>query len=207
MAGHLAWLAVLFHFAAVCNATVVSFLLQVSECRMKRIDSRIFNLWRLVRLNLSNNSLTSVPVEIAKLTSLSELNLSHNNLETFPASVCLKESLQKSLSLLDLSHNQIKQLPLQICELTNLITLKVDNNVLTSLPPTIGRLFKLKFFSASENKLTSLPASFMRLRLDSLDLFNCGDENVPTGAVSVSGNSVPVPSLVECCARSIRKNR
>ena len=174
---------------------------------MKRIDSRIFNLWRLVRLNLSHNSLTTVPDEIAKLTCLSELNLSHNNLETFPASVCLKESLQKSLSLLDLSHNQIKQLPLQICELTNIITLKVDNNVMTNLPPTIGRLFKLKFFSAAENKFASLPASFMRLRLDSLDLFNCGGENVQTEAVSVSGTSVPVPSLVECCARSIRKNR
>ena len=174
---------------------------------MKKIDSRIFNLWRLVKLNLRNNSIKNIPDDISKLTCLSELNLSYNNLELFPASVCLKEALQKSLSSLDLSNNQIKQLPLQICELTNLVSLKVDQNELSQLPPTIGRLFRLKFFSASENKLTSLPASFMKLRLDSLDLFNCGQAGNQTEAPFVSSQCVPVPSLVECCARSIRKNR
>ena len=185
----------------------VFFLLQVSECRMKRIDSRIFNLWRLVRLDLSNNSIETVPDDIAKLTSLSELNLSHNKIVTFPVSVCRLETLQKSLSSLDLSHNEIQLLPLQICEFINLISFKVDSNQLSQLPPTIGRLFKLKFLSVSENKLTSLPAGFMKLRLDSLDLFNSGGGISDIQTPLISGQSIPVPSLLECSARAIRQKR
>ena len=183
------------------------YILQVSECRMKKIDSRIFNLWKLVKLDLSNNAIETIPDDITKLTNLAELNLSHNHIVTFPASVCLKETLQKSLSALDLSHNQIQLLPLQICELTNLVSLKVNGNQISQLPPTIGRLVKLKFFSASENKLTSLPASFIKLRLDSLDLFNSGCDMSHIKTPHVSSQCVPVPSLLECCARSIRKKR
>ncbi|XP_045177512.1 leucine-rich repeat protein 1-like isoform X2 [Mercenaria mercenaria] len=179
--------------------------LQVSECRMKRIDSRIFNLRNLTRLDLSNNSIEIIPDEISKLQNLSELKLAHNNITIFSPSVCLKESLQKSLNLLDLSNNKIQKLPLQICELVNLVNLKFDNNEMEVLPPTIGRLHRLQFISACNNKLRTLPASFMKLRLDSVDLFGNSFDVIEN--YQISAGSVDVPTLVECAARSIKKSR
>ena len=170
---------------------------------MKRIDSRILKLRHLVKLDLSNNSIESVPDDIAQLTNLIELKLSSNSLETFSPSVCLKESIQRSLRVLDISDNRIERLPLQICELQNLISLKMDNNVMEYLPPTLGRLCKLNNFSVSKNKVKYLPASFMRLRLENIDLF--GNPFDMETDIQVSSTSVDVPSLMECSARSIRK--
>lgn len=178
---------------------------QVSECHMKRIDSRIFNLRNLARLELSNNSIEFIPDEIAKLQNLSELRLAHNNLTILSPSICLKESLQRSLNLLDVSYNKIKFLPLQICELLNLVNLKIDNNEIEALPPTIGRLHKLQFISACNNRIRVLPANFMKLRVDSVDLFGNSFDILEN--YQISAGSVDVPSLVEATARSIRKYR
>lgn len=172
---------------------------------MKRIDSRIFNLRNLTRLDLSSNCVEMIPDELAKLQNLSELRLSHNNITVLSPSLCRKESLQKTLSLLDLSHNKIQQLPLQICEFVSLVNLKVDSNEMEVLPPTIGRLQRLQFVSACNNKLRVLPANFMKLRLDSLDLFGNSFDVVEN--YQISAGSIDVPTLVECAARSIKKAR
>ena len=170
---------------------------------MKRIDSRIFKLRHLLKLDLSHNLLENVQDEISQLTNLTELRLASNNLTTFPPSVCLKETLRRSLKVLDLSDNKIEILPLQICELQNLISLKINNNQMEYLPPTLGRLCKLNFMSVSNNKVKYLPASFMRLRLENIDLF--GNPFDTTADCQVSGTNVDVPSLMECSARSIKK--
>lgn len=179
--------------------------LQVSECRMKRIDSRIVGLRNLTRLDLSNNSIELIPDDLSKLQLLSELRIAHNNLTVLSPSLCMKPSLQKLLSLLDLSYNKIQRLPVQICELANLVNLKLDHNEMEVLPPTIGRFPKLKFLSACNNKLKVLPANFMKLQLDSVDLFGNSFDSVEN--YQLYGTSVDVPSLVECAARAIRKNR
>ncbi|KAL4237485.1 repeat protein 1 [Mactra antiquata] len=179
--------------------------LQVSECRMKRIDSRIFNCRNLTRLDLSNNCIEFIPDEISQLKDLSELILSHNNLTLLSPSVCLKQDLQKSLNLLDISHNKIQRLPLQICEFQNLVNLKLDHNEMEMLPPTMGRLLRLKYISISNNKLHVLPANFMKLRLDSVDLFSNDFDVIEEQ--KVSGDTIDVPTLMECAARMIKKGR
>ncbi|XP_052270074.1 leucine-rich repeat protein 1-like isoform X2 [Dreissena polymorpha] len=178
--------------------------LQVHDCSMKKMDSRIFQLRNLVCLDLSDNSLTEVPDGIEKLQNLSDLRLKCNKFEKFPMNICRLKNIQNNLAVLDLSNNQMKELPVQICELANLAMLKMDNNLLEAVPPTIGRLANLKAVSMSNNKLTVLPAGFMRLRLDSVDLF--GNNFVRTENVT-SRDHVDVPSLVECAARHIRKQR
>lgn len=179
--------------------------LQISQCKLKKIDSRIFNLRRLEILNLSDNVIDTLPDDFGKLDKLRELYLNVNQLIQLPPKVCLQNNIQNSLCLLDLSNNKLQVLPLQICELFNLVTLKLDHNELKELPPTIGRLKSLKYLTASNNQLTSLPASFLQLYLDNLDLFS---NPFPSDAgENLSVASLGVPSLVECCARSIRKNR
>lgn len=179
--------------------------LQISQCKLKRIDSRIFNLRRLEILNLSDNVIETLPDDFGKIDKLRELYINVNQLIHFPPKLCLQNNIQNSLCLLDLSNNKLQLLPLQICELHNLVTLKLDHNELKELPPTIGRLKSLKYLTASNNHLTSLPASFLQLYLDNLDLFS---NPFPSDAgENLSVISLGVPSLVECCARSIRKNR
>ncbi|XP_076096997.1 leucine-rich repeat protein 1-like [Mytilus galloprovincialis] len=179
--------------------------LQVSSCKLKRIDSRIFDLKKLQVLNLSENCVEEISTDFGKFTTLGELYLNNNLITCINPRFCLQKNLILTLSILDLSYNQLKLLPLQICELSNLYNLKLNNNLLEHLPPTIGRLRNLKQFSASQNKISLLPASFMQLKLEYVDLFG---NNFPDEVEdSLLEDNVGVPSLVEACARSVKKYR
>lgn len=178
--------------------------LQVNGCGMRRLDSRICVLRNLISLDLSDNNLTDIVDDIGKLQTLAELKLRNNKFEKFPQNICLKPKLQKSLTVVDMSDNQIKILPVCICELQALLCLKVDNNLLQFVPPTIGRLQNLKTVSLCGNKLSILPAGFLHLRLDNVDLFNNEFSETEN---QTSGDHVDVPSLLECAARYVKKNR
>lgn len=180
--------------------------LHVSQCRMKKIDSRIFQLKKLLHLDLSENVIEELPSSsFSQLKILQELKLCANKLQSLPSSLCLLPNWKQCLSLLDLSNNSISLLPVQLCELDNLVTLKVDQNKLETFPPTIGKLRKLKYLSASQNQIDVLPCSFMQLHLEHLDLFNNPFADVTKS--DLEETEWQVPSLVECCARMIRKNR
>ncbi|KAL5009047.1 hypothetical protein ScPMuIL_014628 [Solemya velum] len=179
--------------------------LQISQCRLKRIDSRIFQLKKLEILDLSENVLETISEEISNLKQLKQLILNHNQFVTFPKNICMMFHLQQCIGYLDFSDNGIVELPNHLCELKNLVTLKIDNNNLCSLPPTFGRLRRLKFFSASNNRIQILPAGFARLRLETVDLsgnpFEIADKpKYPTEIMES-------PDLEEICARAIRKMR
>uniref|UniRef100_UPI00398EE381 leucine-rich repeat protein 1 isoform X1 n=2 Tax=Pristiophorus japonicus TaxID=55135 RepID=UPI00398EE381 len=144
--------------------------LQVSYCKLARVDMRMLCLRRLRKLDLSNNHIRKLPATIGDLACLSELVLHNNHLETFSVALC-SSTLQKSLQFLDLSHNRLRALPVQFCELHELINLKLDDNELLQLPYKIGQLTKLRFLSAARNKLPYLPCDFQRLCLENVDLF------------------------------------
>ncbi|XP_048830851.1 leucine-rich repeat protein 1 isoform X2 [Brienomyrus brachyistius] len=144
--------------------------LQVSYCKLSRVDMRMLSLKSLRCLDLSNNHIKKLPETIGDLGCLAELVLHNNHLETFSAALCLS-SLQRTLKLLDLSRNRLHALPDQFCQLRELISLKLDNNLLERMPSRIGQLSKLRSLSASHNKLPFLPAGFRQLSLENLDLF------------------------------------
>jgi Leucine-rich repeat (LRR) protein len=172
---------------------------------MKKIDSRIFQLKRLQHLDLQENVVEELPFTFSQLVNLQELILNSNRIQKLPSALFLLPNWKQLLSLLDLRNNSITLLPVQICELDNLITLKVDHNKLETFPPTVGRLRKLRYLSASHNHIEMLPYSFMQLQLEHLDLFGNPFINV-TNSDSEETEWQP-PTLVECCARMIRKNR
>ena len=178
--------------------------LQVSQCSMKRIDPRILQLSKLNILNLSQNSLQSLPESYGRLSSLYELYVNNNQLTKLPVSLC-RSTLSTSLVVLDVSENQITSLPLELCELKQLVTLKADKNEIESLPATIGKMIHLKSVSLTHNKLEVLPAGLMRLQLDHLDLY--GNPLKLQSTESVTPPQVTFPTLLECCARSIKKYR
>lgn len=144
--------------------------LQVSYCKLSRVDMRMLSLKALRRLDLSNNHIKKLPSTIGDLSFLAELILHNNHLESFSDALCVS-SLQASLQHLDLSQNQLKVLPARFCQLQELVNLKLDDNKLVQLPFQIGQLAKMRFLSASHNQLTVLPGDFRKLSLENLDLF------------------------------------
>ncbi|KAK7141807.1 hypothetical protein R3I94_011483 [Phoxinus phoxinus] len=144
--------------------------LQVSYCRLTRVDMRMLVLRSLRRLDLSNNHIRKLPATIGDLHCLTELILHNNRLQGFPDALCAS-TLQTSLQHLDLSQNQLTVLPARFCQLRHLVNLRLDANQLLRLPFHIGRLSKLRFLSAAQNQLSVLPAGFRKLCLENLDLF------------------------------------
>lgn len=178
--------------------------LQVSQCRLKKVDSRILKLHYLVELDLRDNVLESLPDDFSNVPNLKSLTLLQNSLCDITPKLCMQSTLQANLCYLDLSQNKLEILPLQLCELKCLVTLKIDHNQLKFLPPTIGRLKRLKFLSALENKIETMPASMTQLQLETIDLYG-------NPFVQEIQNDLPEQfpdiTLVECCARAIRKHR
>lgn len=144
--------------------------LQVSFCKLARVDMRMLCLKKLQKLDLSNNHIKKLPKTIGDLVCLRELTLHSNFLETFEVELC-NSSWRNSLTSLDLSENKLKALPFQFCNFRELLNLKLDGNELVQLPFAIGKLSKLRFLSATKNKLAYLPNSFKMLALENLDLF------------------------------------
>ncbi|KAI9207613.1 uncharacterized protein BJ171DRAFT_278384 [Polychytrium aggregatum] len=92
--------------------------------------------WRLKILDLSHNSLASIPASIAALAALEHLIL---------------------------SNNRLGQLPGELSQLSRLHTLDVSHNQIELLPPSIGRLERLHTFDASHNSMRALPESIAAL--------------------------------------------
>lgn len=99
-----------------------------------------FNLVKLEKLDLSNNSIASVPEEISSLISLIEINLDGNVISSLMESV----GKLKKLKVLSLRRNQIQvhsvvfsdqnpqPLPASLFTDTEVIDLNLDGNMLTS---------------------------------------------------------------------------
>lgn len=169
---------------------------------LNRIDSRLLQLKHLQSLDLSNNSIKSIP-EGMKDICLLELKLSGNKITEFPEVICDSE-LSKSLKLLDLARNCLTHLPHKFTSFKSLVQLRLDCNELQILPRTFGKMTSLKYFSASNNKLVVLPPTFPKLSFDSLDFF--GNPFTASGLVRRCSD-LSLPTLQELAGRAIKKNR
>ncbi|KAK0090968.1 hypothetical protein PV326_003945 [Microctonus aethiopoides] len=173
----------------------------------KSFDRQILRLQSLRVLDLSNNSLSSLPKEIGTLPHLKSLHLGQNEFGAVQNSNAWSWlnhiNIQNNLQLLDLSENHLKYLPKQIGKLSKLVTLLLNKNELKILPASIGRLSSLTYLNVGHNLLTSIPGSIMNLRLESLNVF-CNFQNNPD-EFSLSFNGIP--TLKEFGARSVVNNR
>ena len=143
--------------------------LRVNGINLKKFDSRMLKLYRLVKLDLSDNNIAIWPESFNSLKDLQELHLSNNKLTSVPLSFF--QTVSKNLCLLDLSGNQLTMIPYVISKITSLATLKLKDNQLRRLPVTISTLKSLKILELVGNpELGVMPGSFLRLRLDHLSM-------------------------------------
>lgn len=107
-------------------------------------------------LDLAQNKISGKMLHsICFLRSLRELNLSHNSIESLPLEIGL---LGPSLRILNLKNNCLVTLPQEISSLVNLDELNLENNQLTQLPENVfGKLTLLRILSLANNQLSTLP--------------------------------------------------
>ena len=120
----------------------------------------------LTRLDLSNNSLTSLTESIGKLENLSRL---------------------------DVSCNQLSVLPVSLRKLIRLVHLNVAYNELLELTDALGFLQNLQSFNVKGNRLRSLPLCLGCLpQLEELEI---QDPNFPTNRFDLAQELVDCGSL------------
>ncbi|XP_023599641.1 CCR4-NOT transcription complex subunit 6 isoform X3 [Myotis lucifugus] len=95
--------------------------------RVRSLSSSLWSLTHLTALHLSDNFLSRIPSDIAKL---------HN------------------LVYLDLSSNKIRSLPAELGNMVSLRELHLNNNLLRVLPFEMGKLFQLQTLGLKGNPLT-----------------------------------------------------
>ena len=113
----------------------------------------------LIRLDVSNSSITTLPSSIGNLGFLEELNLKNNFISKLPENF----SEMNSLLVLKLHNNKIDQLPDNFGDLFMLQELYLSGNLLTSIPESIGDLQNLDKLYLQNNFLLDLPISFCNL--------------------------------------------
>jgi hypothetical protein len=121
------------------------------------------SIWRkfgqIRSLNLSSNSFFHISPTVSAMKSLHCLDLSHNSLRSLPFS--LRECIL--LTTLKLGSNNFSHFPEVILKM-NLIELEIDHNFLKELPLALGALQTLTVFICCNNKLSALPPTFPDLR-------------------------------------------
>ncbi|KAF4104972.1 CCR4-NOT transcription complex, subunit 6b [Onychostoma macrolepis] len=94
---------------------------------VRSLSSGLWSLTHLTALHLSDNSLSRIPPEIAKLHNLVFLDLSSNKIRSLPAELGNMVSLRELL----LNNNQLRVLPFELGKLFQLQTLGLKGNPLT----------------------------------------------------------------------------
>ena len=117
------------------------------------------NLTPLINLNTIHMWNMEFPVSICDLPNLTSLNLSINSLTSLPSEL----GNLVNLRTLCITNNFLTQLPPEIGNLLNLNCLNVSRNNLTSLPPELYNLINLTDLLLSYNKLSILSADVKKL--------------------------------------------
>jgi len=118
------------------------------------IDKEISDPSEIKRLDLSSNSLVSLPSDIGILSELIVLNLANNKLQSLPES--LKDL--KKLNNLDIRRNDFSVLPKVIAHM-NIKSLIASSNRLTDVEP-LSQIKSLRVVDLSSNKLKDIKALF-----------------------------------------------
>ena len=126
---------------------------------LETLDSDLGHLPCLKVLDVSNNSLTELPLCVTRLSSLTVLNVSFNKLTT----ICGEIGQLKHLEELELQNNQLEELPDEFGHL-NLNCLHLSCNLLTSnVMKVISQITSLQELYFAQNRIKQIPLEFLCL--------------------------------------------
>ncbi|NXT47684.1 PIDD1 protein, partial [Pluvianellus socialis] len=127
---------------------------------LTRLPPDVGNLRCLTHLDLSFNSLSTLPSCILHLPNLCVLLVSHNSLVALPEDF----GTLSNLTFFSAMKNQLKDLPRSIGELSVLQDLDLSENALEFLPEEVGKLHNCTELDVSGNRLSSIPDSLANLK-------------------------------------------
>ena len=138
-------------------------------------DEKWWELQPIVKIDLSNNKIKSIPAEICQEKEIVLIRFINNQLVTLPSE--LFELIM--LKSIDFSHNKLIEIPETISNCSNLVEVNLQYNELTKIPNgLVNNLEKLEVLNLSHNKITHLPC-FKNLKiLKKLDLSNNRIQNI-----------------------------
>ncbi|NBA95960.1 leucine-rich repeat-containing protein kinase family protein [Pseudomonas sp. R5(2019)] len=151
-------------------------------CGLEHFPEEIFSLADTLQvLNLSGNSLRSLPDDLGRLKHLRVLFCSYNPFTELPASLgqcptlqvvgfrgCQIERVPASalaprLRSLVLTDNRIETLPEQLGDCVELQKLMLSGNRLTALPDSLARCQQLELLRLAANRLSALPLWLLQM--------------------------------------------
>ncbi|XP_014233281.1 leucine-rich repeat-containing protein 20 [Trichogramma pretiosum] len=107
--------------------------LDLSECQLMQVPDAVYHLMRNTELkscDLSGNVITKIPPKFAvKFSLITELNLSNNTMSKLPEELAELQELEK----LDISHNAFIALPTVCLRIPHLKRLVATNNAIVDL--------------------------------------------------------------------------
>lgn len=140
--------------------------------------TEIFSLAETLEiLDLSNNQLSTLPVELKQLKKLKIIFASNNHFETLPEVLGQCESLE----MVGFKANKIKHVPAESLPI-KLRWLILTDNKISTLPDTLGERPRLQKLALAGNQLTQLPANLAQLtnlelvRISANQLTECPDQ-------------------------------
>ena len=141
----------------------------------------VARLTAMRELILGNNSLVSLPEEIAQMKDLRVLELQGNELAALPDGV----GELKKLQICDLSNNQLASIG-ALAPIKTLVSLLVDGNKLESFELEAANLTKLSTLSASDNAIPELPEDLgLCAALEQMTLDNTAITELPSSITAL----------------------
>ena len=157
--------------------------LDLSRQSLKSLPSSITHLDHITSLDISQNCFTEIPDVIRKLHNLEFININENKLKVLPEWICELKRL-KGLSI---DYNNISTIPNSMAKLPNLESMHLVGNELTVLPECIFRFKKLKTLEVSENPIATLSSKISQLRgLKEFFAADCKLRNIPKSIGSLN---------------------
>ena len=127
-------------------------ILDLSDNDLSSLPDDFARLYKLRILFCSDNQFTRLPEVLGQCTQLSMAGFKANKIRSVPAS-----ALSKSLRWLILTGNQISELPAELGQCTQLQKLMLAGNQLQTLPKELAACTKLELLRISANRFTTLP--------------------------------------------------
>jgi len=133
-------------------------VLDMTDNNLSTLPDDFAKLKNLKILFLSNNHFTEVPTVLANCPNLSMIGFRNNQIKTLA-----ENTLPLTTRWLILTDNELERLPESLGDLTLLQKCMLSGNKLTSLPQSMSHCHNLELLRIAVNKLGSLPTSVLEL--------------------------------------------
>jgi hypothetical protein len=133
-------------------------ILDLSGNSLKSLPDDLMRLKNLRILFCSNNQFTDLPEVLSRCPQLSMIGFKSNQIRTLS-----DKALPPQLRWLILTDNLIEELPAAIGNCARLQKLMLAGNHLKTLPPELSRCSRLELLRIASNQLTDLPSWLMAM--------------------------------------------